>query len=137
MHCCLYGEVAQLHLRHYFIFLFRNKIIFMFVSFKQLRLCDTSSPAFEKSLSDGTDEAGTQRNFLARSLSLGKSTECSFHQASGSSSLGIWASSKYLLCSICGPVDGRDAACAVLSALASNMLQYAVFLAFCAGTWFN
>lgn len=109
----------------------------MFVSFRQLRLCDTSSPAFEKSLSDGTDDAGMQRNLLVRSLSLGKSAACTFHHASGSSSLEIWASSKYLLSSICGPVDGQEDSCTVFSALASKMFQYAVFLAFCAWTWFD
>ena len=42
------------------MFWFKNSNIFTFFGCKQLRLCETSSPALEKSCSDGTDVAVMQ-----------------------------------------------------------------------------
>ena len=43
----------------------------------------TISPAVEKTLSLGTEVAGTERNAFAREESSGYSFECSFHHLSG------------------------------------------------------
>lgn len=69
--------------------------MFTFLSFNMLRLCEINSPALEKSLSEGTDEAGIERNFFARTESCGNSADFFFHHESGSSHRVSRGSSKY------------------------------------------
>lgn len=95
-----YRHIQKFH----FIFLLRKRIMLMFFSFILLRLWEINSPAFEKSLSDRTEDTGEHRNLLAWSWSFGKRSACSFHHERGFSSLEIGASSEYLRNSIMGPV---------------------------------
>ena len=76
----------------------------MFSSFRLLRRCEISSPALEKSRSEGTEDAGMHMNFyFTRGCSLGNSVTCSLHHARGLSFLCMWGSSRYLLISMKGP----------------------------------
>ena len=69
--------------------LFKNKIMSTCFGFKDRLLHEITSPAFEKSLSLGTDVAGIPNTSLAINASLGVEGATSFHQASGSSSLSM------------------------------------------------
>ena len=52
------------------LFLFRKSIMSTYFGLSLFLLADTSSPALEESLSDGTEVAGTHKYFLARMLSF-------------------------------------------------------------------
>ena len=52
------------------IFLFKKSIMSTYFGLSLFLLADTSSPALEKSLSDGTEVAGTHKYFLARMVSF-------------------------------------------------------------------
>ena len=75
-----------------------------FFGFRRLRLSDTNWPAFENSLSAGTEEPGMQRYFFARCMRRGNRILFSFYQASGSDNREITGSSKYLRTSITASV---------------------------------
>ena len=78
----------------------RNSIMSIFFDFSLLLLSDTSWPAFENSLSEGTEDPGTQRYFLASIWSLGNRNEFCCHHDKGLVFLSILPSSKYRLSSI-------------------------------------
>ena len=76
-----------------------------FFGFRRLRLSDTNWPAFENSLSAGTEEPCMQRYFFATCTRRGNQRLFLFHQASGSDDREITGSSKYLRTSITASVD--------------------------------
>ena len=82
----------------YYMFLFKNNIMSTFFAFNLLRRLDTSSPAFENNLSDGTDVPGIRKYFFGSRDSKLNRFSFAFHHASGSSALGN-TSAKYPLAS--------------------------------------
>lgn len=68
--------------------------MFTLLGFKHVRWHVTTFLDVLKSLSEGELLAGIQRYFLASSLSRGKLTWWSFHQARGSASLSMVGDSK-------------------------------------------
>ena len=79
----------------YYMFLFKNNIMSTFFAFNLLHRLDTSSPAFENNLSDGTDVPGIHKYFFASCDSKLNRFSFAFHHASGSSALGNTSSAKY------------------------------------------
>ena len=77
------------------MFLFKNSIISTFLDLSLFLRMETSSPALENSLSDGTDVPGTHKYFLASLESKLKRFSCVFHQVKGSSNLGKTSSPMY------------------------------------------
>lgn len=74
--------------------LFGKIIMSTFLDLRRLRLIEMSSPALEKSLSEGTEVPRMHKYFFASGAKLPKRFSFSFHQSSGSSCLGTRSSAK-------------------------------------------
>ena len=72
----------------------------MFLGLMRFLLSDTSCPAFENNLSDGTDDPGMHRYFFASCCSRGNLFSLFFHHSSGFLIRSILGSSKYCRTSI-------------------------------------
>ena len=76
----------------------------MFLGLSLFRLSETSCPAAENNLSEGTEDPGIHKYFLATLCSFGNLTELFFHHSSASLERSMFCSSKYLHTSIVASV---------------------------------